>query len=491
MTETNRLRMTMVRESTLGTTPGTPRMRTTRITGESLALRPDMVMSEEIREDGMDADPIKVGESNSGGVNFEFIYPGPATPLALVLESLFGSIWAQTPERDNDGTADSVLTGVTASTGVIACATGPAFVVGHLLRNTGYGIAGNNGLFRCTTGSATVPAVGTGLLTDESAPPATARTKAVGFQGVSGDITATATGLASTTLDFTTFALTPGRWLKIGGTGSAFRFAAEALNTWVRVAGTVTANAIPLDNLPPGWATDAGSSRTIRVFFGDQLRNGTTVLGQTIERGFMGQTTPSYVGQRGMVADTADIAFARREKVTMGLTFQGMSGTRGTTSLDAAPDAAPSVADFQVMAASANLGRFAENGVALSAPNWVQSIRLAVANNLRVITAVDDGGNAVDIRRGTQEVTPTVDAIFGNLDLYNKVMNMDATNLNWRLTKQSRAVVWGLPRVTPTGGTPSAGARNQDVVLSIPMRASADSVTGAHMLLDRFEFFQD
>jgi hypothetical protein len=52
----------------------------------------------------------------------------------------------------------------------------------------------------------------------------------------------------------------------------------------------IAAAKLTLDNLPTGWTTDAGTSQTVKVWFGDQLKNGTTQFGQTIERGFLART---------------------------------------------------------------------------------------------------------------------------------------------------------------------------------------------------------
>jgi hypothetical protein len=36
-----------------------------------------------------------------------------------------------------------------------------------------------------------------------------------------------------------------------------------------------TVLALTLDNKPAGWGTDSGAGKTIKVWFGDQIRNGT------------------------------------------------------------------------------------------------------------------------------------------------------------------------------------------------------------------------
>ncbi len=111
--------------------------------------------------------------------------------------------------------------------------------------------------------------------------------KVVGFMGTAGDINATASGISSTTLDFTTVAaLVPGKWLKLGGAGSGNRFVTAALNTWVRLT-KVAAHALTFDNLPSGWAIETGTGLTIKVWFGDYIRNGVTATSGTVERGFL------------------------------------------------------------------------------------------------------------------------------------------------------------------------------------------------------------
>ncbi|TGU26729.1 hypothetical protein EN793_33225, partial [Mesorhizobium sp. M4B.F.Ca.ET.150.01.1.1] len=146
--------------------------------------------------------------TNQGAINGELSFPVDDSPFSDWLESLFYNSWSNQPFRDNDGAADSVITAVTTTNTEVTHTTGAAFVASQLVRFTGFGVANNNGVFKCTTGGTTTSRyVGSGI-TDEAAPAAAARMKVVGFQGSSGDITATSTGIGSTTLDFTTLGLT-------------------------------------------------------------------------------------------------------------------------------------------------------------------------------------------------------------------------------------------------------------------------------------------
>lgn len=484
MTSSNRLQVALVRETTPGVTPTTPRMRKVRITSESLTYTPEYVDSDEIRDDRMAGDPILVMKSSAGTVNFELSYPDDESPLSEIYRSAFMNPWQNTPQRFNDGTPDSQITGVTASTGVITVLTGATFAVGHLIRNTGFGVAQNNGVFRVITGSATVPAVGASLLVDEAVPPGTARTKVVGFAGVAGDLTASASGLASTALNFTTLGLAVGQWVKIGGTAVADRFATAANNGWARIT-AVTANALTLDNLPAGWTTDAGAGKTLKVWFGDQIKNGVSPSSLTIEKGFLGQQTPTYITSRGMQVGQLQHSITNRQKITGVATFTGMGGGQSTVSLDAAPDP---VTTGQVMAAHANIGRVAEAGAALAGPNWLRSLEFTINNNLR--TAEDVGMDSpAEVREGECTVTGRDETYFGDSTLLAKFYAGTPTSRNARVQKNGQALIWQFPRVTyRSDGNPAAGGKNQDVMLPLGWQASKDDLTNAHVLLDRIEY---
>lgn len=485
MSDSNRLRMTAIKETTLGTTPGTPRMRTVRITGESLKYEPKYIDSAELRTDRMRSDSIKTTEENSGAVNFELSYPVDNSPMSDFVASAMYSAWVNTPSRYNDGAADSIITSIATSGTVATVTTGDAFVAGQLVRFSGFGVTGNNGTFKCTTGSATAPAfVGSGI-TDEAAPPAAARMKVVGFEGTSGDITAATGGLASTLLDFTTLGLHVGQWVKIGGTATANKFATAALNSWARVT-AIAANALTLDNLPSGWTTDTGAGKTIRVFFGDYVRNGTAVSSFTIERGFMDQTTPTYIAQAGMVVGQMDMDISEGAVITGAFTFNGITGSQSTTSLDASPDAASTNV---VMSSNANVGRISENGAAVVSPNYVKSLKFTINNNLRMQGAVGTVGS-IGIGAGVCAVSGTMETYFGSNSLLAKLIAGTATNASSISTKDSQAFITTFPHLVYTSGAPSAAGQNQDVMLELGFTASYDSTTECQVQFDRLEYYE-
>ncbi len=486
MTATNRVRLTSVKELTLGVTPGSPRMRARRYTADTLKAVPSYIDGDEIREDRMNSDPTPTIRNAGGGINGRLSYPVQDSPLSVDFESAFFNTWSNKPSRFNDGTADSVITNVDSGTSVVTVTTGDSFIVGHLVLFSGFTNAGNNAVRRCTTASATAPVFLTSGLVTETAPPAQARMKVVGFQGTSGDITATATGLASTAADFTTLGLSVGEWIKIGGSLVGQQFATAANNTFVRVTAIAT-NALTLDNLPAGWAVDAGSARTIRIWMGDFIKNGLTVIGQTIEKGYMAQGTPGYQVYRGMVVDTFKVSLTRNQEISVESSFKGMSSDQGTVSLDVTPDAQTT---NRVMAAHAHVGRIGEAGATVTGPNWVGEVSFNINNNLRTIEDISNA-SPVDIQPGECEVTGTLNTYFGDLTIYSKFLNGTAASLNARAVRDSQAIIFSAPRITyrDGGDTPVTG-KNADVMLNVGWKSSFDSLTGAHLTCTRMEYIE-
>lgn len=490
MTDSNRLRISLAREAVLGVaTPPIARMRKGRITGESLRFTPTFVTSDEIRADRMNADPVKVSETNGGTVNFELYYPASRSFMSELFASTMLSDWVLGPEWDNTEIASSI--GAVAATtiavvnqsGLTNGFAGTAVKAGHIIKMSGFAGATNNSLARISASTATQ--LTTSGLTVEATPPATARIKVVGFEGTAADITATTTGLASTALNFTTLGLVVGQWIKIGGTGAAFQFATGANNGWARIT-AIAAGALTLDNRPTGWAVDAGTGKTIRVFTGDVVKNGTTLIPATMERSFLGQAVPTHILQKGTCANGMRLDFASERQVTGSFDLICMSGSQGTVANATEYAEAPT---GTAMSSNVSVGRVAEAGASVIGPNWANSASLSVSNNLRTKTALGTVG-AVDIGMGECAVSVTLGTYFGDNTLYAKFLAGTPTSVNLRLAQNGQGVVFEVPRLTYTDGAPSAGAKNQDVMLPLQGNASFDPTTSAHIVINRLEYFE-
>lgn len=488
MTSSN-IEILSVVEATPGVTPATPRMRRRTWTGESLGLKPGFEKSQRVRDDRMNDDPAKVGLANKGGLNDEFSFPTEGSPESVDLESVFGENWLNAPFRDNDGVADSAILGVDAATQVVTVAAGASFPARALVRFSGFGEAANNALRVVTAASATVPAFAASGLVDEAAPPAAARLKLVGIEGEAGDIQAVADGLTSTALDFTTFAvLRPGAFIVVGGAAAANRFAATATSGWARVA-AVAAHKLTLDNLPAGWAADAGAGKSIRIALGDDLRQGKKIITQTLQRRFTGQASPTVMIHRGMLVSDYSLSIERQDAekgkiVSVQKTFMGLDGDPAGVNLDAAPDPENPA---RVMAAGVHMGRLYQNGARKTAPNVVKSVKVSLNANAALQGAVDTLA-AISHRLGDLDVKLEITALFGDAADWNAFHAGTPLAWNWPMVADGQGVVWQFPRLTYTDADgPNASGKNATVEPRFTAEASKDAATGSHVVLTRFE----
>ena len=202
MTDSNLVRLAYAKETSWGEDVVSPSLRNIRYTGETISNNITTTKSTEIVTDRLTTDLPQTGDSASGPIQILLSF-GEYDDF---FEAALMGTWNTTPYKDNNGTEDSNITNVTASTYTFTVASGgTAFVANHLIYNSGFDDAANNGLFKVgSSTTSTIVAANTPTLVDDSTPAANARIKVVGFEGASGDIAATSSGLSSTSLDFTT-----------------------------------------------------------------------------------------------------------------------------------------------------------------------------------------------------------------------------------------------------------------------------------------------
>lgn len=486
MTSANLVQLAYVSETTWGTTPTTPQMNLLRYTGESLNYDIDYVTSNEITPSRQPIDVINVGYRASGTINIEM----SSGTFDDFISSLMCSTWTALPTILNV-TADTEITAVTDSSDTFTVASGGAsFKAGHILRTTGFTNSANNGIFRVSSSSAsTVVVGGTPTLTDEAAPPVGAKLQVVGFQGVSGDITASSTGLASTTLDFTTLGLAVGMWVKIGGSATADKFATDALNGWARIT-VIAAHALTLDNRPTGWTTDSGTSKTIKVWCGDYIRVGTSSnLVQksfSIEKGFLGQTVPNYIVYAGMVVGQMSLTFRPGAILTGSIEFLGKSGSISTTPLDSTPTA---VTSADILNSVSDVGVIAEGGARVASPNYVQEFSITIVDSLLSRTGIGQSG-LIGIGHGREMVTGKLTTYFGNAAQYTKFINDTESSIACQVGTDGGGYMITVPRMKFSASTVVAGGVDQDVVADSSWSALYDSTTATSLQIDRLAYYE-
>jgi hypothetical protein len=493
MSDSNLTKIGIVKEVTYDTLPTTPAFKTLRVTGANLTFAPVVGESKELRTDRMIGDAIRLGNDVGGSLPLEFSFRS----LDDLFEYALQNLWVRPPVRDNNGTAASEITSVVVTTGVYNILTTGAtntdnhfglFKVGQLVRAAGFLNAANNGLFRASAATATSVTLGN-VSVAEASPAAAARLKVVGFRGAAGDLTATATGLGSTALDFTTLGLQQGQWLKVGGSVAGEQFATAANNGWVRVNGTITATALPLDNLPAGWSVDAGAAKTITVYYGDFIKNGTLEQTMAIEQQYQDLVTPEYDYLTGMAVDDLMLAIKSRSVIDASVTFMGASATNTTVRAAGATDIAAPTND--VISASANVGQIQDNGVSLVGKAAVISCDLTLKNGKRRVPAVGVMGNADDAS-GAFRVEGKLAMYYGSNSIRTKILAGTASSFNTRLVDasapvNSRGYVIDCPRIKYTSGNPQTPGIDTDRTIDPTFTALAHPTLGFAFSLNRLE----
>ncbi len=484
---TDRVKLSLIEENTQGTVPSNPAFLNMRVTSAALTYNPKTAVSEELRADRQTADLILVGADVSGQFDFEISYgSGLGAWIDKVVEGALFSSWQSKPHKYN-ATADSSITDAGTTTDTYAVdANGANFKAGHLVRATGFTNSANNQIFKVVSSTGTT-VVGSSLsLTAETAPPAGAELQVVGFQGASGDLVAVTSGgnaLISTTLDFTTLGLTVGEWVKVGGTAAGDKLATAADNDWCRIS-VIAAHRLSFDIVPAGWVADAGTGKTLKVWIGDYIRNGTTEHFYTIERQF--QDITQYELLTGIEMSQLDFTFDAQSILKASAKVMGFSASFSGSRASGATDvAAPTTTPLNT---SSNIGRIAENGAALSTPNYVMAAGISINNNLRLRQAI---GSLTPIGIGSGEfgLTGHVNTYFGDATLANKLLNNTATSLDLRAKGPSNEIfLFDLPRVKYSAGAPAVPGKNVDVMLDLSFVGFVHPTLGYSLEIMRFAY---
>ena len=485
--DTNQVQLSMGEETTWGTQVAdtTSLWTVQRYTGSpGFGLTNRYTQSKEIVATRDIADNILVDKDVAGTVNFELSFRS----LDMVLEGALFNDWTQTGLVVNTS-SDSPISDV-ADTEIITCGS-HSFVVGSLVMLSGFTTAANNTTAptRVTAADDTTITVTQALTTEGSAIPVGATIREVGFEGASGDIAASATGpsLTSSTLDFTTFPIAVGDWIKIGGSGSESvnKFATAACNGWARVS-AITAHAITLDRYPTGFTTDAGSSKCIQVFFGDKITNSTTAKSYSIEQKFDDHSTDDYGVHLGCKINTLNFEINQADIVKGSWTVIGKGSTYGTIKAVTTPTAAPT---NDVLSATDDIGSIKLDNTEVATPNYILKASISINNNLRKQTAVANLG-AVGVGAGRCAISGTLQTYFGDTTILAYVTGNTDKGIAFVFEDEdNHAFVIDIPRINLSGGAPDVSGIDADVTVDMPFTASKHPTLGYSIKIQQFHYF--
>ena len=482
---TNRVQHNKVREATFGVIPTSPLFQDMRVTSSSLTAGPMSVVSDEIRSDRQIADLILVGQKAGGDVGGELSFNAFDPDLEEVLQGA----WTNAPNIVNNASASPIS--ALSTTTLTVASGGTAFAAGAICVLENFPTPSNNGVpfvVSSSTGTTIVAPAAT-FAAETAAIPINAMIRQVGFQAASGDIVATTSGLTSTALNFTTLNLAAGTWINLGGTATASQFANAANNSWCRIS-AISANALTFDRLPTGWAADAGAGKTIKIWVGDYLRNGTTQRSNTIERQYLDQSPVTYEYLTGMCLDKLSMTVSAQKIVTLTESYVGNVGSTQTTRVASATDIP--VPTFGVMNASSDFANLLIGGAALEAENFITELGLEIDNNLRQLVAVGSIG-AVGVGNGEFSVKGKMTMYFADTTYYSYLLNNILLSLNFVLQAASvpgSAYLFDLPAVKLASGSPSVPGKNQNVMIPLEYQAIRSAQYSYTLNIQRFFYFE-
>jgi hypothetical protein len=447
----------VVPEVTKGVTPAAPAFQTLRVTGSELSAEPTYVTSSELVADRQITDQVLTGIEPGGSIPQEVSF-GALDPI---LPGLMFSSW-----QEKILATGTEITAASA-TAYTVTARPTSYAKGMLLRATGFTNAANNGLKLLTGGSTTSATVSGGAT---ETPGATARLKLVGFECAAGDCAADASAktltISSSSGTWTSLDLVPGEWVKIGGEAAATQFATAANNGWARIS-AVTATVLTFDVVPASFTTDAGSTKTIRVWVGDYIRNGVVPTSYTIEEVFEDLSPVQYQYYRGMQPSQLQVQADSQSILTSSVDFIGISvnGPVTTRFASATTVAAPT---GDVLNTSANVGRIAiDGGETVTGPNFVLSASLTINNQLRRKNAIGVLGSA-DIGAGRVMVSGDLSTYYGDSTILAKVRSNAAASYDSRFYDAAgRAIIFDVPRIKFSGGDPAVPGVDTDRTLDV------------------------
>lgn len=312
-------------------------------------------------------------------------------------------------------------TAVTA-TGYTVASNGD-YVVNRLFYARGFATTANNGL-KVTASGSTATEIKFSGLTAEAAPPSNVELEFAGVQGASGDITMNGSGnLTSTLLDFTTIGLNVGQYIRLGDlpSGSAYAFSNTAYVGTARVV-SIAANLLTLENR--SWTVgslDAGTSKTIRIFFTKWCRNVPIDHADYIVPSYAFEVTypnlgagpvPEYEYMLGNLMDEWTWNLPLTSKATAQMTFTGTSTADPTTTRVTGPSSALTPVTNLAVGTSTDLMRLRvmntdESGVSTDFAN----LKITFKNNVEPEKQLGTLG-ATLMNVGKFEVSVEADCIF-------------------------------------------------------------------------------
>jgi hypothetical protein len=264
------------------------------------------------------------------------------------------------------------------------------------------------------------------------------------------------------------------------------RFATTALRGWARVS-SVAQNALDYDVLPAGWTTDDGSGKSIQVFFGDFLKNGTTLKAFSFERQQQDIAVPAYEYFNGDFLNNLSLAIAGAKEIDMTSEWLGLGGLPITT-VRMAGSSDKAASTYGSMTATANIGDLVEGGVSImGGANCMSAANIRITNNI-TRTALPGPLGTAAINVGAFTVSGNVDTYLGDGTILAKGINDTLSSFSFPVNYASgnrEGYRFDLPAIKLATESDIPG-QNTGRMVSGPFEAEPHPTLGYTMSIGRF-----
>lgn len=431
----------------------------------------------------------------SGGYSSDFTL---ANSVKLLQNFFFAAQRAKPTTAPINGAAVPV-TEIDAADGyAIAGAAALGFKVGHLVLAKDFADARNNGIKTVSAVSATDLDVTEAIYAD-AAPNAWASVKAVGFQFASGVASFVAPGgalpsLVISTGSFIDMGLTPGEWIFIGGDLSTNQLANA--RGFARVK-TIAADTLTLDKINFPAMADTGVGKSLRIFFGDVIKNESNpdlILQRTVQfRRTLGKDADGIQSEylTGATANQLTLTLPSANKVTADMTFVAMDNPLRTGAEGLKPGTQVSLAKEDAFNSSSDFARIKvarinpTNGNPEPLVSFFTDGTITINNNVTALKALGTLG-AFALNAGNFVVGGSLNGYFSSVEAVRAVRNNDTCTLDIIMVKQNRGVIWDIPALALGGGRVQV---EQDQPVKIPLENMAyESDFGHTMLFQSFDY---
>lgn len=367
-------------------------------------------------------------------------------------------------------------------------------IVGSLISGTGYAQSKNNAVHLVETIVGTTLTIGGSTTAVEAAPTTTAYLDVVGYQAAAGVLDVVVSGdlpvITSSGIDLTTLKLVPGQWIFVGGDTAIMRFANAVNNGWKRIR-TITATAITIDKSDFPMVAESSTVETVRLFFGDVLKNETATLikrrSYQLERllGAPDSDSPNAIQSevlKGAIPNEFTLNVPTAELMTADLSFvatdneqrDSLQGPKQTS-----VQTFPLTDEFNTSSdvVRIRLGLVSDTDEAAAALfAYVTEASISINNNVTPAKAVGVLG-AFDATAGTFEVSGELTAYFTDVTATRAVRNNSSVSLDMIFSKDNVGLAYDLPLIGLGNGQLEISL---DEPITLPLTTDAASGEDVH-----------